>query len=144
MTILPLSLFFLIISFLYSLVGFGGGSSYLALLMISGVSFKVVPIIALLCNTIVVSSSSFRFFKNKLLRFDILIPLILVSVPASYLGGITHISKTLFTLFIGLSLFIAGIRMIFFKTSDIVKTIKHKSFIYFLIGLVIGFFSGLI
>ena len=47
-------LFFLAISVLYSSVGFGGGSSYLAVLAITGIAFTQVRAIALLCNIIVV------------------------------------------------------------------------------------------
>ena len=52
-----LSILFFVTALIYSSVGFGGGSTYLALLLLSGVSYQIFPIIALACNIIVVSGN---------------------------------------------------------------------------------------
>mgnify|MGYP000269612747 CR=1 FL=1 len=57
-----LTIFFLITAILYSSVGFGGGSTYLALMLIWGIPFYIFPIIALFCNIIVVSGNSINYF----------------------------------------------------------------------------------
>ena len=59
-----LTIFFLITAILYSSVGFGGGSTYLALMLIWGIPFYIFPIIALFCNIIVVSGNSINFINE--------------------------------------------------------------------------------
>ena len=58
-----LSILFFITAILYSSVGFGGGSTYLALLLIWGVPYTIFPIIALACNIIVVSGNCFNYIR---------------------------------------------------------------------------------
>ena len=52
-----LSILFFVTALIYSSVGFGGGSTYLALLLIWGVPYTIFPVIALVCNIIVVSGN---------------------------------------------------------------------------------------
>ena len=47
-----LSILFFVTAILYSSVGFGGGSTYLALLLIWDIPYYIFPVIALLCNII--------------------------------------------------------------------------------------------
>jgi hypothetical protein len=60
-----LSILFFITAILYSSVGFGGGSTYLALLLIWDVPYYVFPVIALLCNIIVVTGNSINYVTKK-------------------------------------------------------------------------------
>ena len=60
-----IALCFAFIAFVYASVGFGGGSSYLALLAVLGLPFQEIKLIALLCNVIVVTGGTFLFFQNK-------------------------------------------------------------------------------
>jgi hypothetical protein len=57
-------LFFLIIAFVYAPVGFGGGSSYLAILAVYALPFKEIRLIALTC-IIVVTGGVLIYIKNK-------------------------------------------------------------------------------
>jgi len=67
--ILLLSILFLIISMVYSSAGFGGGSSYLAVLSLFSIPFVELRIIALICNIVVVSSSVYLFNKHQLINW---------------------------------------------------------------------------
>ena len=58
-----LSILFFVTAILYSSVGFGGGSTYLALLLIWNVPYYIFPLIALFCNVIVVSGNSFNYIR---------------------------------------------------------------------------------
>ena len=60
-----LCILFLIIALIYSSVGFGGGSSYLALLALMSVSFYVMRSLALVCNIVVVGGSVYWFLKKQ-------------------------------------------------------------------------------
>ena len=60
-----LSILFFVTALIYSSVGFGGGSTYLAILLIWGVPYTIFPVIALVCNIIVVSGNSINFIRSK-------------------------------------------------------------------------------
>ena len=76
-----LTIFFFITAILYSSVGFGGGSTYLALMLIWGIPFYIFPIIALFCNIIVVSGNSINFIRSGNLNIKLLIPYLIGSIP---------------------------------------------------------------
>ena len=144
---LLLSILFLVTAVLYSSVGFGGGSTYLALLLIWDVPYFIFPIIALLCNIIVVSGNSINYIKAGNLNFKLLIPYLFGSIPMAYLGGSLSIEKQLFEILLFLVLSVAGILMIFnFKTYDDKETSYRKisATISILIGGTLGFVSGIV
>lgn len=105
-----ISLFFLI-AILYSSVGFGGGSSYLAVLSLTSLAFTQIRAIALLCNIVVVTGSTFLYIKNKLFNWKKIIPLVLISVPMAFIGGYLRISQTFFFILLGITLLVAAILM---------------------------------
>ena len=91
-----LAILFLITAILYSSVGFGGGSTYLALLLIWGVPYFIFPVIALSCNIIVVSGNCFNYIRKGNLNLRLLIPYLIGSVPLAYIGGTLYIEKQIF------------------------------------------------
>ncbi len=105
-----IALFFLI-AILYSSVGFGGGSSYLAALTLTSLAFTQIRAIALLCNIVVVTGGTFIFIKNKLFNWKKIIPLVLISVPMAFIGGYLRISQTFFFILLGITLLVAAILM---------------------------------
>ena len=97
---------------LYASVGFAGGSTYTALLLLVGVNQKILPIIALLCNLIVSTGGSIRFARAGLVPWRRLWPLLAVSVPAALVGGMLPVSKTVFVILLGGSLIVAGVLLL--------------------------------
>ena len=91
-----LSILFLITAILYSSVGFGGGSTYLALLLIWGIPYFVFPVIALSCNIIVVSGSCFNYIRAGNFNLRLITPYLIGSIPLAYIGGTLPIEKKLF------------------------------------------------
>ena len=81
-----LAILFLVTSILYSSVGFGGGSTYLALLLIWEIPYFIFPAIALSCNIIVVSGNCFNYIRAGNLNFRLLIPYLVGSIPMAYIG----------------------------------------------------------
>ena len=115
MIILPI--LFFVTAIIYASVGFGGGSTYLALLLIWDVPYYIFPIIALACNIIVVSGNSINYIKAGNLDLKLLTPYIIGSIPFAYLGGSIQIEKELFEIVLFLVLSIAGFLLLFnFKT----------------------------
>ena len=103
-----LSIFFLITSILYSSVGFGGGSTYLALMLIWEIPFYIIPILALCCNIIVVSGNSINYVRSGNLNLNLLIPYLVGSIPFAFFGASISISEELFEIILFIILFIAG------------------------------------
>lgn len=142
-----LPVLFFIVAVLYSSVGFGGGSSYIALLIISGVAYEFIPAAALTCNIIVVSGNSFNYARHKQLNFDLLIPHLIGSVPAAYLGGLIHVEKVVFECLIFISLGVAGFQILYSSKKYTEESSQYKKpakWLAISVGAVLGFLSGLI
>ena len=142
-----LSILFFVTAILYSSVGFGGGSTYLALLFIWGLPYYIFPIIALCCNIIVVSGNCFNYIKAGNLNLKLLIPYLIGSIPLAFIGGSLPIEKKIFEILLFLVLMIAGTLLLFnFKSYDKKEENYRKVplVISILIGGVLGFVSGVI
>ena len=142
-----LSILFFITAILYSSVGFGGGSTYLALMLIWDIPYYIFPIIALFCNIIVVSGNSINYIKSGNLNFKLLIPYLIGSIPFAFYGASIQISKNVFEIILFFILTIAGTMLLIESRSLINKEFKINKIpkiLSVLIGSVIGFFSGLV
>ena len=144
---LLLAILFLATATLYSSVGFGGGSTYLALLLIWGVPYFIFPVIALSCNIIVVSGNCFNYIRTGNLNLKLLLPYLIGSIPLAFVGGSLPIEKRLFELLLFLVLMAAGILLLLnFKSYDDKEENYRKIPIpvSILIGGVLGFISGIV
>tara|TARA_B100000586_G_scaffold265240_1_gene236674 strand:+ start:49 stop:792 length:744 start_codon:yes stop_codon:yes gene_type:complete len=142
-----LAILFLVAAVVYSSVGFGGGSTYLALLLIWEVPYFVFPVIALSCNIIVVSGNCFNYIRAGNLNLRLLYPYLISSIPLAYVGGSLSIEKQLFEILLFLVLLVAGILLLFnFKSYDDKDEIYKKIpiFISILVGGFLGFISGIV
>ncbi|MDC2970951.1 sulfite exporter TauE/SafE family protein [Candidatus Pelagibacter sp.] len=142
-----LTIFFFITAIFYSSIGFGGGSTYLALMLIWDIPYYIFPIIALICNIIVVTGNSINFFRTKNVNINLLTPYLIGSVPFAFFGASIPIDKNLFEILLFFILLIAGIFLLFesksFNNNQIVIRQVSKVISIF-IGSVIGFISGLV
>ena len=142
-----LTTFFFITSILYASVGFGGGSTYLALMLIWEIPYYIFPIIALFCNIIVVSGNSINFAKSGNINFKLLLPYLVGSIPFAFIGASISLEKEFFELMLFFVLIIAGLFLFVesktFNKNDI-KINAVPILISILIGSLIGFISGLV
>ncbi len=140
---LLLPLFFLIALF-YSSIGFGGGSSYLAVLSLVFVNFYEIRTLALLLNVMVVSIGTILFIKRQVFDLRIFWPFILLSVPLAFIAARLRLSEDAFFIILGSALILAAIAMIFqtFNNKVISRnlTLSNSAFL----GGAIGFLSGLV
>ena len=142
-----LAILFFATAILYSSVGFGGGSTYLALLLIWGVPYFIFPIIALSCNIIVVSGNCFNYIKAGNLNLRLLIPYLVGSIPMAFIGGYLPIEKKIFEILLFLVLSMAGVLMLLnFKSYDDNEEnyVEISIPISIFIGGVLGFISGIV
>ena len=142
-----LSILFFIAATIYSSVGFGGGSTYLALLLIWGIPYGVFPLVALSCNIIVVSGNCFNYIRAGNLNLKLLTPYLIGSIPFALIGGSLPVDKKIFELILFLTLTIAGLSLLLnFRSYDdkskIYKKIPYSLSI--IIGGILGLISGIV
>ena len=142
-----LTIFFFITAILYASIGFGGGSTYLALMLIWDIPFYIFPIIALICNIIVVTGNSINFLRTKNTNLSLLTPYLIGSVPFAFFGASISINKSLFEILLFFVLIIAGIFLLLENKSfgkDKIEIRQIPKIFSILIGSIIGFISGLV
>jgi len=142
-----LAILFLATAILYSSVGFGGGSTYLAILLIWEVPYLIFPIIALACNVIVVSGNCFNYVRSGNLNLKLLIPYLIASIPLAFIGGSLSIEKKLFEILLFLVLSISSILLLInFKSYDDKESSYRKIPLKFsvIVGGILGFISGIV
>ena len=142
-----LTILFFITAILYSSIGFGGGSTYLALMLIWDIPYYIFPIIALACNVIVVSGNSINFLRSGNINIKLLWPYLIGSIPFAFIGGSISLDKALFEIILFFVLFSAGI-FLFLENKSYEKKITKfnpiKKYLSFLVGSAIGFVSGVV
>jgi uncharacterized membrane protein YfcA len=145
MIILPI--LFFITAILYSSVGFGGGSTYLALLLIWDIPYYIFPVIALICNIIVVSSNSINYIRAGNHNFKLLVPFLIGSIPFAFFGGTLKIDKEIFEIILFFVLSIAGVLLLInnksYQNNNLIIK-KTNSLINLMIGAVLGLVSGIV
>jgi len=143
-----IALFFLVIAFVYASVGFGGGSSYLAVLALYTLPFQEMRLIALLCNVVVVTGGTLIFIRKKQVNFKKILPLVAASVPMAFLGASMKIGEQFFFIALGISLVVAAILL--WIGTKVIVTNSEAAFNQTsllrnsLIGGAIGFLSGMV
>ncbi len=142
-----LSILFFITAILYSSVGFGGGSTYLALMLVWEIPYYIFPIIALFCNIIVVSGNSINYIRSDNFKLKLLIPYLVGSIPFAFFGASISIEKNLFEMILFFILTTAGV-FLFIESKSFnnnkMEIKKISNLLSILIGSIIGFFSGLV
>ncbi len=144
-SLVVLCLGFFVIATLYSAVGFGGGSSYLALLTIFLSSFFAIRSIALVCNLIVVSGSTYLYFKKNHATLSDFLPFVITSIPLAFLGASFRLKENIFFMILGVSLMVSAVSLALqtYQWQETETTTYPKKLNYFL-GSGIGFLSGLV
>ncbi len=153
LTLNPLPEIILVISFflialLYSSVGFGGGSSYLALLAQSvfALSQSEIKSTALFCNIIVVTGGTIIFYREGKISIKEIWPYFVASIPLAYLGGYWKMEDQTFFLLLGVTLIVASVLLWIqpekfnHEKIKIRETTSNK----LIIGGSIGWLSGLV
>lgn len=136
---------FFITALLYAAVGFGGGSTYNALLVLYGVDYRILPTIALACNIVVVSGGVWRFSRAGEMEITRFWPFLVTSIPAAWLGGRLPISETVFVGLLGFALLASGLRLLFVRRpTETVEAQTGSVALPLVIGAGIGLVSGLV
>ena len=117
------------------------------MLLIWDIPYYIFPVIALICNIIVVTGNSINYVRAGNHNFKLLIPFLIGSIPLAFLGGTLIVNKEIFEILLFLVLSIAGILLLINNRSYDKKDITIKKinfFISVLIGSILGLVSGII
>lgn len=131
---------FFLIAALYASAGFGGGSSYLAVLAMLPLSFTVIRSTALICNIVVVSGSLLAFLRAAELSRSLLrkiVPLVLASIPMAFLAGNYTITERHFFIVLGITL-VASSSAMFLSTRSKKEEVRKQHRPFFVKNLAIG------
>ncbi|MEJ1221916.1 sulfite exporter TauE/SafE family protein [Sediminicola sp. 1XM1-17] len=145
--LIVLCLGFFTIALLYSSVGFGGGSSYLAILTLVFTSFFDIRTTALLCNLIVVSGSCWLYYQRGYLDFKKFVPFVVTSIPLAFLGASFRLQENIFFIILGAALIISALALVIqtikLPTQEEIKH-KYPPYLTYILGGAIGLLSGLV
>lgn len=133
-----------VVSVLYASVGHGGASGYLAVLALYGFAPSWMKPTALLLNLFVAGIAFWQFYRNGYFKRDLFLLFAVASIPAAFVGGMIDLNPILYKKVLGVLLIFAVLRLAgaFGQPEDGQKDIHGP--LALTIGLVIGFFSGVI
>lgn len=135
-----------LIAFLYASVGFGGATGYLAVMSLFRIPPQVMASTALFLNILVSTISFVNFYRAGHLRRDLLLPFLLPSIPAAFLGGYWKITERLYFALLYAVLTLVAIRLLLFtRKSDEDRPLRPIApSAALLIGAGIGLLSGMV
>jgi uncharacterized membrane protein YfcA len=133
----------LVVAILYSSVGHGGASGYLAVMAFLAVAPEITKPAALLLNVFVASIATFQFYRAGYFSWRIFLPFAVTSVPFAFLGGMIQLPVPAYKVVLGLVLIFAAVRLAWKLSAD--KEVSDPPiWISLVIGALIGLLSGLV
>jgi uncharacterized membrane protein YfcA len=133
-----------LVAFLYSSVGHGGASGYLALMALFSIAPGVMKPTALTLNLFVSLTSFIQFYRGKHFDWKIFLPFAIASVPLAFVGGMITVDPFIYKKILGLLLLVPIIRFLFFRNISVKDLRQSNIGLSFLIGGSIGLLSGMI
>jgi uncharacterized membrane protein YfcA len=134
-----------LVSLVYSSVGLGGGSSYVAIFSLFGLPLARIPPIALFLNIIVATIALIRFKNRGYLKLNLVMPLLIGSIPATYLGARWQPDEKILSVIFAVVLFVVSL-LLFSKSKEIKTrfTLNTQSFwlLSFALGGALGYLAG--
>jgi uncharacterized membrane protein YfcA len=148
MTALGLPVLFFATAALYATVGFGGGSTYTALLVMIDDAIWRIPIIALICNITVVAAGSYLAVTRRAFKWQQAAPFFIASVPLAFIGGLIVLREDTYITLLAVSLLLAGLRLLFIRDRAVdaprAQNASQARATAFTIGGALGFLSGMV
>ncbi|WP_420316131.1 sulfite exporter TauE/SafE family protein [Ekhidna sp.] len=138
-----LGLFFLIALF-YSSIGFGGGSSYLAILSLVLTNFYEIRTLALVLNVIVVTIGTIVFLRKRVFKWSLFWPFLLLSIPMAFFGAQLRLTEQTFFIILGIALILAAFAMLAQSIIKKEKSTNLNTSKSMVLGGGIGMLSGLV
>jgi len=141
-----IAVIFLMVAIAYSSIGLGGGSTYTALLVISGFFTDSIPLISLSLNLLVASVGSYYFIRQGHLRYSLILPFLLTSLPMAWVGGMLQLSPVVFQALLLISLLFVVFRIYLMEDTAFKLQIsqQQKLLISLIAGGLLGLLAGIV
>jgi len=132
-----------LVAVLYSSVGHGGASGYLAVMAFLAVAPEVTRPTALVLNLFVASIGTVQFYRAGYFSWRIFLPFAVASIPMAFVGGMIHLPTDVYEIVLGAVLCLAAVRLaINLKGDD--RVTDPPIIACLLIGAAIGLLSGMV
>ncbi len=141
---LSLGFSFFTVALFYSIVGFGGGSSYIAILAAVGTPYEMIPKVSLICNIIVVTGGAYHAINQGHFNKKLITPFVLSSAPMAFLGGLVPVSEKTFFILLTSVLILCGLRLLFIKEITLTEVRPPSVILSIVLGAVLGGISGMV
>ena len=135
---------FFLVALTYSMAGFGGGSSYIALLVLAGVAHDRIPALGLVCNLVVVTTGAYHFARAGHFDWRLFWPFMVGSVPLALLGGRMPLKQDVFLWLLGGTLSVAGLLLLWPVTAGNAPLREPKRATCLALGAGLGLLSGMV
>ena len=132
-----------LVAVLYSSVGHGGASGYLAVMAFFAVAPEVTRPTALVLNLFVASIGTVQFYRAGYFSWRIFLPFAAASIPMAFVNGMIQLPTNVYKVVLGFVLLAAGVRLAIKLKSD--EQVEEPPILAcLLIGAIIGLLSGLV
>lgn len=132
------------VALLYSSVGHGGASGYLATMALLGIAPAEMKPTALILNLFVSGIAFISFYKANHFKAKLLWPFVIPSMPAAYIGAKIAINPSLYKTILGICLLIAVARMLIKPKDSSRENSPIPIPCAMVIGIGLGLLSGMI
>ncbi|CAN5531840.1 MAG: sulfite exporter TauE/SafE family protein [Pyrinomonadaceae bacterium] len=131
------------VAILYSSVGHGGASGYLAVMALLAVAPEITRPTALVLNVFVASIGTVQFYRAGFFSWSIFLPFAVTSIPFAFIGGMIQLPTSVYKIILGAVLVLAAMRLAWKFTAD--SNIEApKIWLALIIGAIMGLLSGLV
>lgn len=134
----------LFIAFLYSSVGHGGASGYLALMAFFSFAPETMRTTALMLNVFVSAIAFIQYYRNGYFKLKLFLPFALTSIPAAFIGGMINIDESIYKIILAVILLFSVVKLIGLNIRASKDLKKQNIFVSLVIGAFIGLLSGMI
>ncbi len=128
---------------LYTSVGHGGASAYIAIMSLFGMPAASIKPTALSLNIVASSYTSFQFVRAKLYDVRLVIPLLIGAIPAAFVGGWMNLPNAVYKPIVGIILLYSAYRFLTVRPHVERPPKPYNKLLAVLVGVIIGFLSGL-
>ncbi len=132
-----------LVAILYSSVGHGGASGYLAVMALMAVAPEVTRPTALILNLFVAGIATVQYYRAGHFSWRLFLPFAAASIPMAYLGGTLQLPLPAYRIALGVVLLLAAVRLAIELKSD-EETKDPPVWLALIIGAILGLLSGLV
>lgn len=134
-----------LVAMIYSTVGHGGASGYLALMAFSTIPLRETAPIALVMNLLVAGISFVTYRRARHFNFQLAWPFLVGAAPMAFLGGSMKLGTDVHRMVLAFALGAAALALfVGAKSSGELDTAPPKPLLGVLVGAFIGLLSGLV